>query len=264
MPELIGEAAAGRKQQQHEYLFWELSQQTAVRMGMWKAIQPRKNKPWELYDLSLDLEEKIDLAAKHPDLLEKMKAFAKQAHEPPKEGVFHDRAIHEKDRRAKWGDTRKPKAMGKTESMPQEGLIPGDKMKIVRASSESRFNGKLARNALDGDPTTIWHTQFKDGPAKHPHELVIDLGGEHTVRGFRYLARQDRGWNGAIKGCELYVSATSDGFGDPAAKAVLGKTKKSQEVTCPPVRGRYVMLRALSEINGGPWASAAELGIIGE
>jgi hypothetical protein len=74
-------------------------------MGSWKAIRPGKDKDWELYDLSRDLEEQSDVAAQHPDVLARMTAFAEQAREEPREGVFHDRAIHEKDRRAKFGDT---------------------------------------------------------------------------------------------------------------------------------------------------------------
>ena len=108
VPELIGEAAAGRKQQTHEFLYWELGAQTAVRMGHWKAVRPGKDKGWELYDLNGDLEEQSDVAAQHPDVLARMTAFAEKAHEEPREGVFHDRALHERDRRAKFGDPASP------------------------------------------------------------------------------------------------------------------------------------------------------------
>ena len=131
-------------------------------------------------------------------------------------------------------------------------------------SSESADNGKFVRNAIDGNPRTWWHTRFSVNLARSPHEIVIDLGGEHTVTGIRYLARQDRSWNGTIKDIEVYVGGDPKRFGKPAAKGRFKKTKKAQEVDFPPVRGRYVMLRALSEVNGGPWASASEIGIIGE
>jgi arylsulfatase A-like enzyme len=108
VPELLGPAAAGREQPQHEYLYWELGNQTAVRMGQWKAVRPRPTAPWELYDLDKDLGEQNDLAAEQPDVLAKMEAFAAAAHQPAEEGVFYDREIHEKDRQAKWGDTQPP------------------------------------------------------------------------------------------------------------------------------------------------------------
>ena len=41
LPELIGSEAAGRKQQEHEFLYWEYGSQVAVRSGNWKAIQPK-------------------------------------------------------------------------------------------------------------------------------------------------------------------------------------------------------------------------------
>ena len=33
VPEVLGEKAAGRKQEQHAYLYWEITRHTAVRMG---------------------------------------------------------------------------------------------------------------------------------------------------------------------------------------------------------------------------------------
>ena len=265
VPELLGEKAAGRKQAQHEYLYWELGRQTAVRMQHWKAIRPNPKAEWELYDLSKDISEANNIAAAQPDELAKMKAFAEQAHEDAVEGVFHDRSIHEKDRRAKYGGTRGPAPrLGKVNSLPTKGLVPPKECKLVRASSESSSNGKLARCAIDGDPRTWWHSNFQGRLDKHPHELVIDLGSERTVRGIRILARQDAGWNGAIKDCELCVGDDPKQFGKPITKATLEKTKKPQEVKCPPTKGRYILLRALSEVNDGPWASIAELGILGE
>ncbi|MGD8240226.1 MAG: discoidin domain-containing protein, partial [Armatimonadota bacterium] len=263
VPELLGEAAAGRKQQQHEYLYWELGGQTALRMDTWKAVRPR-NKDWELYDLTADISEENDLAGQRADVLAKMTALAEEAHDDAVEGVFHNREIHERDRRAKWGDTKRPSPGAGANTLPQEGLISSTDWKVARVSSESRSNNKLAKNAFDGDPMTWWHTNFQGGADEHPHELVIDLGREYTIRGFRYLARQDGGWNGAVKECEFYVGDSPDKLDALAAKATLRKAKKAQEVKCPPVRGRYVLLRALSEVNDGPWASAAELGVVGE
>ncbi len=40
--------------------------------------------------------------------------------------------------------------------------------KIVSVSSEN--GGEEARNAIDGDLNTIWHSRWNDPVAKHPHE----------------------------------------------------------------------------------------------
>lgn len=106
LPEILGAEAAGRKQEQHEYLYWEFRQQTAVRMVQWKAIRPKQNGAWELYDLSNDISEARDVASDNPELLAKMKRFAKESHEPVREGTFADRTVHERDRWAKWGASR--------------------------------------------------------------------------------------------------------------------------------------------------------------
>lgn len=263
VPTLLGEERAGRAQEQHAFLYWELGPQTAVRQGSWKAIRPRPRAAWELYDLSSDIEEANDVANEHPDRLAAMMAFAEQAHMPVVEGTFASRTLHERDRQAK-GMGGNQRASGPVRSLPSEGAIPNTNWKIVRVSSESEANARLARHAIDGDPRTHWHTRFGEDLATHPHELVIDLGATYTVRGFRYLARQDGGWNGAFGKCTFTVSDDATTFGTPQATTTFQRTKEPQEVSCASVRGRYVRVHVLSEVGGGPWASAAEIGIVGE
>jgi arylsulfatase A-like enzyme len=266
LPEILGEDAVGRKQQQHEFLYWEFGRQTAIRMVNWKAIRPRENAPWELYDLTKDISEANDIADRHPDVLSQMKRFAEQSHEPVRPGTFSDQTRHQRDRDAKWGSTRPPKRApkGKVNRIEDKNLIPAAQMKLVRFSSENRGNNRHAAYAIDGDPRTVWHSQFSDKLAKHPHELVIDLGKVREIRGFRYLARQDGGWNGAFVKTEFSVSDSSDVFSDPVAKATFKKIRTAQSADCQkPVRGRYVLVRILSEVNRNAWGSAAEIGIIG-
>ena len=95
----------GKKQQQHDMLYWEYRNQVAVRKKNWKAIRPKTDAPWELYDLSKDISETTSVADQHPELLKEMQAFAKQEHTPVNPGVYYDekRTLHEADRKAKWG-----------------------------------------------------------------------------------------------------------------------------------------------------------------
>lgn len=108
LPELLGQAAAGRKQAQHEHLYWETGDWTAIRQGAWRAVKPPKNAPWELYDLSADPGESKDLAAAKPDILARLTALAAKAHEPVREGTFERTDRHERDRRAKFGKQDEP------------------------------------------------------------------------------------------------------------------------------------------------------------
>ncbi len=68
------------KQRQHESLYWEFSSgggQYAVRTGNWKGVRTgvsrNPNNTWEIYDLSTDKAESKNLAAQHPELVEKFK-----------------------------------------------------------------------------------------------------------------------------------------------------------------------------------------------
>lgn len=267
VPELVGEKAAGRAQKQHSHFYWELGGRTAVRRDSWKAVRARRKGSWELYDLRTDGSESSDVSADHPKIVAQLSALAKESHTPAVEGSFGDRTLHEKDRRAKWGTARRAGRGSRRTAvnrLPTKDLLPRKVWKVLRVSSQNEGNGKLAKNAFDGKPTTHWHTRFGGDAVKHPHELVIDLGQEHDIRGVRYLARQDRGWNGAVARCDLTVSTSGDTFGDPVLSTTFAKVKTPQEKTFSAVRGRYVRLRIHSEVNGGPWASVSELGLIGK
>ena len=93
VPELLGEEASGRKQEQHSYLYWEDGKATAVRMGDWKAVQPSPKAPFELHDLSVDIQEQRNVAEEHQDVLVKMMRLAKQAHSAPRRGRVLDPKI---------------------------------------------------------------------------------------------------------------------------------------------------------------------------
>jgi hypothetical protein len=259
MPELLGRP---QKQKKHEYLYWELGQQVAVRMENWKAILAGRSGQWALYELTTDVSEQNDVSAEHPEILARMQEFARQAHEPAEEGTFFDRAIHERDRWAKWGTSRPAVApAGTMQSLPVKQLVPYKELSVIRFSSESAASGRRAVHAIDGVPTTHWHTQWSEKLAKHPHELVIDLGKKRTLTAVWYLARQDGGMNGGIKKCEISISDDPEEFGDPAITATLKKTRNAQQLKlAAPASGRYVRIRALSEVSGGPWASIAEIG----
>lgn len=77
----------GKKAKEHDYLYWEfheMGKRQAARMGQWKAVKlnianPQKTKT-ELYDLSSDPFEKVDVAAAHPDIMKKMEKIFQTAH----------------------------------------------------------------------------------------------------------------------------------------------------------------------------------------
>ena len=82
----------------------------AEEQGQWRAVRPKPNQPWELYDLATDPSETSSLAAAQPALLGKLMELAMKAHEPVRQGTFTTTERHERDRRAKFGRQDEPAA----------------------------------------------------------------------------------------------------------------------------------------------------------
>ena len=89
--------------------------------------------------------------------------------------------------------------------------------RVIDTDSEDTANGNVAANAIDGNPDTIWHTQWTPANDPMPHHLTIDLGRAVTLNGITYLPRQD-GSNGRIADCEIYCSNDPNSWTAPAAK----------------------------------------------
>jgi hypothetical protein len=136
-------------------------------------------------------------------------------------------------------------------------------LKVVRADSEETANedGKAA-NAVDGDPATFWHTKYTDEVPPCPHEIVIELIPPSIISGFTYLPRQDDQVNGTIKDYELYMGDNDKDFGQPVKKGTFPEGKDKHTISFDPKKVRFIKLKALSEINGEAWTSAAEIGVV--
>lgn len=129
--------------------------------------------------------------------------------------------------------------------------------KVVSVSSEN--GGEEARNAIDGDLNTIWHSRWNDPVAKHPHEIVVDMSSLLEIDKFIYQPRNSE--NGRIKDYELYFSQDGKNWGNKM-KGSFENSASAQFVTLEkPIVTRYFKLIALSEIYGRDWASAAELNV---
>ncbi len=76
----------GKKQQPHDFLYWEIhgTFHQAVRMSKWKGVRFGTEEPLELYDLERDRAEQNDVAAEHPDVVKKIEAYLATARTPTK------------------------------------------------------------------------------------------------------------------------------------------------------------------------------------
>ncbi|HWA83976.1 MAG TPA: discoidin domain-containing protein [Fimbriimonadaceae bacterium] len=133
--------------------------------------------------------------------------------------------------------------------------------RVVSVDSVEEGEGP-ARNAIDGDTYTYWHTNYSSHETKPPHEIVVDMGETDTIVGFRHLPRQDGGVNGRVRAFELYFSLDGKNWGAPALTGEIKNTADWTTLQLPePVKARYFKFRALSEWNGGPWTSVGELDV---
>jgi hypothetical protein len=142
-------------------------------------------------------------------------------------------------------------------------IIPYSQLSIVSYDSEElKGENGAAANSIDGDTSMIWHTEWLDSNPAHPHEIVIDLADDFPVGGFRYLPRQDGDINGTVADYAFYVSKDGFSWGEPVAKGTFPNNVKEKEVMFSSKVGRYVRFVALSEVNGQPWTSMAEISIV--
>ena len=150
---------------------------------------------------------------------------------------------------------------------PGEQLVRGltkSNWQIVASSFEAGRGG-AARNAIDDDPKTLWHTHGPKGEQAPPQFIVIDTGKEQEFGGFTYLSRSDATTRGIVDQYELYVSADGQTWGAPVAKGEFGNIKANpiqQVVTfAKPAKGRFVKFVGLHSADGNH-ISLAEFGLL--
>jgi alpha-L-fucosidase len=92
-------------------------------------------------------------------------------------------------------------ASGKSSSVRTETFDICRKNWIVLGTTDEN-----AKNVLDGNPKTNW---CQDNDQKQPIELVIDLGSEQNLCGFKYLPDQNRWPCTCITNYQFYVSGNN-------------------------------------------------------
>lgn len=102
------------------------------------------------------------------------------------------------------------------------------------SSEETQGENGVAGNALDGNASTIWHTEWSlvagdDGDPAHPHEFIVDLGSPQTLGGFRYLPRSGAG-NGTIASYSFHVSTDGLNWGTAVAAGTFAATAVEKSV----------------------------------
>ncbi|MCC6264415.1 MAG: arylsulfatase [Bryobacterales bacterium] len=89
-------ALKGKPRKQHDFLYWDYGHgrdrfSQAVRKGNWKAIRNGSANPVELYDLSRDPGEAVNLSAEHPEVVSIMAKLMDMAMTPSPDYPILDR-----------------------------------------------------------------------------------------------------------------------------------------------------------------------------
>ncbi|HMK28640.1 MAG TPA: discoidin domain-containing protein, partial [Terriglobales bacterium] len=147
-------------------------------------------------------------------------------------------------------------------------LIPQSGFTVVADSEQAAFGANPAspaRNAIDGNTGTIWETEYTPVSVPQPHWIRIDLGASYNVVGIKYTPRADGKTRGKIKAVEVYVTDDPNNWGLVAGSGTLLKnandTRSEVDLLFNGKQGQIVVVRSLSEVKDGDWASAAEINV---
>lgn len=87
--------------------------------------------------------------------------------------------------------------------------IPRSNWKIVYADSEEVTVGNFsAEKIFDQQESTIWATSKAGELLSYPHQIIVDMGENSKVAGFKYLPRTDKSTNGTIKSYRFFIKPT--------------------------------------------------------
>jgi len=143
-------------------------------------------------------------------------------------------------------------------------LLNRSAWKVVSADSEetARENG-LAKNAIDGNPKTHWHTEWSAKQPGYPHTIVIDLGSTTVASGLVLLPRQGGPRNGLPKTVQAWLGDDKE-HGTPVGRFILGQSFDAQRFEfIGSAKGRFLKLQFEEGQNQNePFICLSEIGLV--
>jgi hypothetical protein len=147
-------------------------------------------------------------------------------------------------------------------------LVKIDQKNIAIESFNSQGNTttEAAKNVLDGDISTIWHTSYASNAPTFPHEIVFKVNGlfgSDTLQAFSYTSRTNAD-NGKIKDFDLFTSLDKVTWTKMATGSFENTGLEELVLFSGPVIGKnplYVKFVAKSEIDNQSFASMAEFNL---
>ena len=133
-----------------------------------------------------------------------------------------------------------------------EDIVPT----VVACTSAEPGEGD-ADHLVDGDLSTIWHSQYGVTLTKYPHAVTVDLGRTVNAKSVSIWQRQN-GPNGNVKDFKFEVSADGKQWREVIASQLKpGAAEQKFAFAASPVR--FWRFTGLNEHNGREFASLAEI-----
>ncbi|MBO7683761.1 MAG: discoidin domain-containing protein [Kiritimatiellae bacterium] len=135
-----------------------------------------------------------------------------------------------------------------------EDIVPT----VVACSSAEPGEGD-AEHLVDGDLSTIWHSQYGVTLTKYPHSVTVDMGRDLTAKGVSIWQRQN-GPNGNVKDFKFEVSEDGKAWREVVASQLKpGAGEQKFAFAAGTVPMRYWRFTGLNEHGGREFASLAEI-----
>ncbi|MBD0831704.1 glycoside hydrolase family 2 TIM barrel-domain containing protein [Aestuariibaculum sediminum] len=136
---------------------------------------------------------------------------------------------------------------------------------VVFVSSEEPGNDNAAKNLVDGDPSSMWHTMYSVTVAQFPHWVDFDCGEAKSIKGFTYMPRQDGGTNGDIKNYTIHVSLDGKTWNEQIYSGQFSLGKKEKRILFKKsITARFIRFTAKSSQNGQDFAGGAEFSVLAD
>jgi hypothetical protein len=139
----------------------------------------------------------------------------------------------------------------------------GTEMEISATSSHGNHP---VENLFDGDPTTIWHSDWENRSLGYPYAVTLKFAQPAIVRAVNFQPRQDNLSNGRVKSVKIETSSDGKAWQTTVPAATLKNTTEWQSVTLgTAAKCGYLRITLLAPQNPSEsFASFAEISITSE
>ena len=146
-------------------------------------------------------------------------------------------------------------AIDALETKPLTNLYYVDQSTMTATASSYQQDGSNPSNVLDGNPSTMWHTNWNI--TTMPHWIDLQMSEPTEIAGLVYTPRQT-GTNGNVTSYEIQVLV--DGKYVTRATGTLPNNSETKEITFDPITTTNVRLVYNQAVNNN--GSAAELQVV--